>query len=438
MMSGQLRLGRGWLFCILLTGCGQPVTVAPPSGPKSENVPPVTAKPVETKVETAAATVPALEADRADGLNVLSEGELAEGWIKLFDGSTLFGWKANSPVAWRVVDGVVTADPGEKGLLVSTTRFADYELRCDVRLALVGNSGIFLRTPVSPQDPAVDCYELNMCDTHPEFGTGSLVKRAKPAAAFQGDGAWHTYHVRLLGPQVTVQIDGQPVLDYTDVTPEPLRMGHIGLQQNGGKCEFRNVFLKPLGSTDLFDGSTLQGWHVVPGSKSEFTVADGELRVVNGRGFLETERTAGDFVLQFEAKTDAAKLNSGLFFRAQPGTEAEPSNGYEFQIHNGYKAGDRNQPEDHGTGAIFRRVSARRVVADDQKWLTATLVADGPHFTTWVNGIQVVDWTDERVSDPNPRKGLRLEAGHFALQGHDPTTQLAFRRLRLADLPTTP
>jgi hypothetical protein len=214
-----------------------------------------------------------------------------------------------------------------------------------------------------------------------------------------------------------------------------LTTGRIGLQMNGGRVEFRNVYLRPLGTQPLFDGQSLAGWREVPGSKSQFAVEEGTIHVKDGRGFLETEQTAGNFVLQFEAITNGDKLNSGIFFRAMPGTEAAPSNGYEFQIQSGFKGGDRTKPDDHGTGAIFRRASARRVISSDRKWFTATLVADGPHFTTWIDGVQVVDWTDTRPANDNPREGLRLTPGHFSLQGHDPTTDLAFRNLRLVATP---
>lgn len=365
----------------------------------------------------------------------LSPAEIADGWIALFDGETLFGWQPNSNLNWRVEDGVILADEGDPGLLQSTSRFADFELRCDVRVAAGGNSGIFLRSAFKPTDPAVDCYELNMCDTHPMFKSGSLVKRAQPTKETKVDGEWHNFHVKAQGPSLVVQIDGEPVLDYTDDTATPLTIGHIGLQMNGGKAEFKNVFLKPLGAQPLFDGTTLSGWRVVEGSKSEFTVQDGAIHVTNGRGFLETETTAKNFILQFDAKTNGDKLNSGIFFRAMPGTEAAPSNGYEFQIQSGIKDGDRTQPEDFGTGAIFRRVAARQVVSNDREWFTATLIAEGPHFATWVNGYPVVDWTDERPAQENPREGLRLEGGHFSLQGHDPTTDLDFRNLKLIHLP---
>ena len=34
----------------------------------------------------------------------------------------------------------------------------------------------------------------------------------------------------------------------------------------------------------------------------------------------------------------------------------------------------------------------------------------------------------------NPRNGLRLGPGHLSIQGHDPTTDLSFRNLRIGEL----
>ncbi|MBM4077006.1 MAG: DUF1080 domain-containing protein, partial [Planctomycetes bacterium] len=245
---------------------------------------------------------PALEEKTADGTNWLSRDELEEGWVRLFDGHTLFGWEASSDANWKVNDGVIWADSGTAGLLCTTCQFSDYELRCDYRVAQGGNSGIFLRTPMIPKNPAVDCYELNMCDSHPEYKTGSFVGRAKPEPAVEGDGTWHSYHVVAQGPKVTVKFDGKVVLEYTDTTSAPLTIGHIGLQYREGKIEFRNVYLKPLSTEPLFDGTSLTGWREVPGGKSRFSVVDETIHVESGRGFLETEKVAGDFLLQFEAK----------------------------------------------------------------------------------------------------------------------------------------
>lgn len=367
--------------------------------------------------------------------NRLSAAEIAAGWIKLFDGHTMFGWKPNNNVNWRITDGVVHADAGDPGLLVTTTEFADYELLCDFRLAKGGNSGIFLRSVFSPKDPTQDCYELNMCDSHPAFPTGSLVGLVKPEKPVSGEEKWMTYHVVVQDNRIDVKLDGKPILSYTDSRPTARRRGFIGLQKNAGKAEYRNVYLRPLTTTALFNGKDLSGWRVVPGSKSQFTVVDGTIHVVNGRGFLETESTWGDFLLQAQIKTNGKNLNSGIFFRAMPGTEQAPSNGYEAQVHNGFEQNDRSKPVDFGTGAIHRRVKARRVVSNDFEWFTMTVAATGAHVGVWVEGEQVTDWTDQRPANDNPREGLRTKAGHFSLQGHDPTTDLSFRNLLAAELP---
>jgi hypothetical protein len=226
-------------------------------------------------------------------------------------------------------------------------------------------------------------------------------------------------------------LNGKLVLDYTD--PSPLRRGHIGLQLNQGKVEFRNIKLKPLGGTSVFNGQNLSGWKEYPEMASKFTVTpEGWINVKNGRGQLETERQYGDFALQLECISHAKNLNSGVFFRCLPG---ETMNGYECQIHNGYREGDRRRPVDCGTGGIFRRQDARLVAADDLEWFHLTLVADGNHMAAWVNGFQVSDWTDERSAHANPRNGRRDEPGTIMLQGHDPTTNLTFRNLRIAEFP---
>jgi len=196
------------------------------------------------------------------------------------------------------------------------------------------------------------------------------------------------------------------------------------------------VFVRPLGTKSIFNGEDLTGWHDVPGSKSEFAVADGAISATNGPGFLESDDAWSDFVLQFEAKTNGDGLNSGVFFRLVPGTEEAPSNGYELQIENVFANDDRTQPKDNaGTGAIFRRTKVRWVVPNDHEWFTMTLIAHGPRIAAWVNGFQVTDWDDPRPADPNPRRGSKLESGPISLQGHDPTTDLLFRNLRIASYP---
>ena len=204
----------------------------------------------------------------------------------------------------------------------------------------------------------------------------------------------------------------------------------------GGKVSIKSAKLRPVGAKPLFNGKNLDGWKVTQtdpkrvSTKFEVT-ADGELSAKNGPGDLHSEKQFDDFVLQLECKTNGLALNSGIFFRCMPDAF---QNGYEAQIQNAY-LGDRTKPIDYGTGAIYRRIAARKVVSNDNEWFTMTVAARGAHIATWVNGYHTVDWTDDRKANDNPRQGLRTAKGHLSIQGHDPTTDLLFRNIRIAELP---
>ena len=424
-----------FLALALFAGCAKPGPATPSTDAPSEQANP-TGEP-ELAASEAAEQSAAPAKNSSDAPQPLTAAELAAGWISLFDGETLFGWQAHSKADWQVKDGAIRVTSGERGLLCTSVQFDNYVLKADFRAAKGTNSGIFLRTApiVGMNDITTKCYELNIAPPDNPFPTGSFVGRLKGKEVPEKDGEWQSFEATIDGAKCSVNLNGDTVLDYID--PKPTGRGYIGLQLNSGEVEFKNIKLKPLGLEPLFNGKDLSGWKNHPESKSTFTVSDkGEIHVTStGRGVLESEQQFGDFVLQMEAISHAPELNSGLFIRSMPGRMAD---GYESQIHNGYKNGDRKQPKDFGTGGIYRRIPARVVVPSDKEWFYKTIVADGPHISVWVNGYQVTDWTDERPPSDNPREGLRTAAGTLQLQGHDPTTDLSFRNIRARELETTP
>jgi hypothetical protein len=299
---------------------------------------------------------------------------------------------------------------------------------------------------------------LNIAPKENPFPTGSLVSRkkweagalaanlstpptligstSKPGGASGGrvidpNFGWHAFDVRLMGPKITIWLDGKQRFAFEDTGR--LSRGRVALQYREGPVSFRNIRLRPIGLESMFNGKDLAGWSTSRAQNSTFEVtADRELRVTGGNGQLESEKQYGNFVMQWDTFVDGDGLNSGVFFRSIPG---DYLNGYECQISNPVVDNDPTKPKDSGTGAIYRRTTARRVVPKDRQWFTTTLVADGPHVAVWVGGQQVTDWTDDRPPHENPRNGLRLAPGTIALQGHDPTTNLRFRNLKIAELP---
>ncbi|HEV7279232.1 MAG TPA: DUF1080 domain-containing protein [Pirellulaceae bacterium] len=450
-----LRSPLGALLTLVLAaalvGCNQtpplkpapgpaPATKLPPGYAQAKATETLTADDAEESRTAAAASAEAGNAKEAGPKRfpagpltdpiTLPDELLEEGWISLFDGETLFGWEANADCDWRVEGGAIVVSEGPVGLLCTTVPFADYELELEWKAPAETNAGVFLHVRDFRSNPESEAYEINIAPPDNPFPTGSIVQRKKADGPVDAPAdQWNAYRILVEGARVAVYLNGNLASKYE--APEPLPPGSVCLQHNTGAVAYRNIRLKPLGMKPLLAGELDENWKTFDGpAKFEMTDA-GELHVDGGKGRIESRESYGDFILQAEARTNAAALNSGIFFRCIPGEEM---NGYESQIQNAVKEGDRSKPVDCGTGGIFRRVDARWVPSDDQEWLYKTIVADGPRVAVWVDGLQVTDWTDERAADPNPRKGLRTEPGTIQLQAHDPTTDLDFRDISVRSL----
>ncbi len=167
------RRSVGWLLVLggwsAMSGCGGSTT--------SENI--SLQEPTPTK--QAAPDVPKSTTDEAmpaidSSLDIesllqsrLTADELSVGWIRLFDGQSLFGWRATSNADWRVENSEIIVEKGEPGFLQTTSQFADFELHIEFQCSNATNSGVFLRSVESPTDPAKDCIELNIAPSDNPF-----------------------------------------------------------------------------------------------------------------------------------------------------------------------------------------------------------------------------------------------------------------------------
>lgn len=368
--------------------------------------------------------------------NALSPRQWSKGWIQLFDGRTLFGWAPRGDSKWVAADGEIRYQSGSGGgYLSTTTEFADFELHVEFWVDNIANSGVFLRCPTTGDITSSNAYEVNIFDAHPQWPTGSVNEVAKSALTPKSAGRWNEYDITVQGGQIVVKLDG---VTSVDAGGSRRARGTIALQnlKGEGEVRFRNIRLKPLGLKSIFNGKDLTGWTPIPGRKSVFSVtSEGWLNIKDGNGDLQSDGEYGDFLLQLDIISNGQHLNSGVFFRAQRG---QFWSGYESQIRNQWQGDDRTKPVDFGTGGIYNRQPARRVVSSDHEWFTKTIVAHGPHIATWVNGEQVADFTDARPPNANARQGYRSAPGVLSLQGHDPTTDLSFRNVRVVELPANP
>jgi len=76
-------------------------------------------------------------------------------------------------------------------------------------------------------------------------------------------------------------------------------------------------------------------------------------------------------------------------------------------------------------------------VSTDHEWFSKTIVCDGNHMAVWINGYLASDFTDTRPVSENSdgKSGYVPGPGTIHLQGHDPTTDLSFKNIRIQEYP---
>jgi hypothetical protein len=106
----------------------------------------------------------------------VSGQEADSGFVALFDGETLSGWRKLTEYSgeagkWGVVDGAIVGDQfpeGQGGLLVTEAVYGDYELLAEVRADYPIDSGLFLRV-----QPDVLSYQVTI-DYRPDGEVGAI------------------------------------------------------------------------------------------------------------------------------------------------------------------------------------------------------------------------------------------------------------------------
>jgi hypothetical protein len=131
------------------------------------------------------------------------------GWVSLFDGGNLDNWTTIGDANWMLVDGVVQADKGSGGFLVSKNNYSDFELRAEFWVSEDANSGISIRGTDPTKITGKNAYEVNIFDQRPDpsYGTGAIVNVAKVSPMPKAGGHWNTYEITAKGPTFTVTLN---------------------------------------------------------------------------------------------------------------------------------------------------------------------------------------------------------------------------------------
>lgn len=154
------------------------------------------------------------------------------GWIAMFDGSTLEGWKANErPENWKVEDGAIVGRGDRSHLFWMKQECTDCEFRAKVKINKNGNSGMFFRTQMAgPGFPRG--YEAQVNNTHRDpVKTGSLYNIVKVYVNKAQDDTWFEEHILVRGNHIVIKVNGETVVDYIDDKNTHTK-GYLALQQH--------------------------------------------------------------------------------------------------------------------------------------------------------------------------------------------------------------
>ena len=163
----------------------------------------------------------------------------------------------------------------------------------------------------------------------------------------------------------------------------------------------------------LFNGKDLEGWKVYGTEK--WYVEDGLLICESGPdkayGYLATEKHYKDFELELEFKQEA-NGNSGVFIRST--IEGTKISGWQVEV-----AQTRTSLEGDATGGIYESYGRGWLIKPEMEkdknlkmgeWNKMKIRVKGDRVTTWLNGVEMVDLSDEKIG-----QGI----GSIALQIHD-------------------
>ncbi len=169
------------------------------------------------------------------------------GWVSIFDGKTLDGWKANEhPESWSVKDGTIVGDGEISHLFWMGRECTNCEFKADVKISDGGNSGMLFRAAFGPGFPKG--YEAQVNSTHKDpVRTGSLYGFVKIYAQLVPPDTWFNQHIIAQGNHIIIEVNDKKVVDFVD-EKNTFTSGYLVLQQHnkGSVVTFKNLMMKPL------------------------------------------------------------------------------------------------------------------------------------------------------------------------------------------------
>lgn len=416
----------------------------------------------------------------------LNEMPKEEGFVSIFNGKDLTGWKGlvANPIArakmkpaeltkkqadadkiaaehWKAVNGILAFD-GKKGgdNLCTVKQYGDFEMYIDWNLDPAGpeaDAGVYLRGA-----PQVQIWDTSRVKVGAQVGSGGLYNNqknpSKPLKVADNKlGQWNTFYIKMVGDRVTVKLNGELVVDnvilenYWDRNQPIFPMEQIELQAHGSKVYYRNMYVKELKQAEpfqlsaeekkegfriLFDGTNMHHW---TGNLVDYAIQDGciSLDPKGGHGGnLYTKEEFANFVYRFEFQVTPA-ANNGVGIRTPMGVDAA-YHGMEIQILDHDHPAYKNITPLQVHGSVYGIIGAKRAkLKPEGEWNQEEIIADGDHIKVTLNGEVILDGnireaTKNGTADKQNHPGLFNPKGHIGFLGHG--SPVKFRNIRIKEL----
>jgi hypothetical protein len=188
--------------------------------------------------------------------------EKKDGWVQLFNGKDLTGWKTHpsSPGDWKVEDGVLVGRGKASHLFSNRGDYKNFHYKVECQINDKGNSGQYFRTKFKKGFPTG--YEAQINATHGDkVKSGSLypdgrqkdmreagtMKQIVVLEAPHKPDEWFTQEVICNGDKITILVNGKKTVEWTD-PKHRFKEGHFAIQQHdpGSVVKVRKVEVKEL------------------------------------------------------------------------------------------------------------------------------------------------------------------------------------------------
>lgn len=415
----------------------------------------------------------------------LSEMNNEKGFVQVFNGKDLTGWKGliENPIARKKMNAKTLADKqreadrimnegwtvtngellflGKGDNLATTKDYGNIEMWVDWKIYddghKDGDAGIYLRGT-----PQVQIWDTSRVKSGAQVGSGGLynnqVHVSKPLTVADNQlGEWNTFYIKMVDDKVTVYLNGVLVTDnvvlenFWDRSLPIFAKEQIELQAHGSRIGYRDIYIRELESNEpyqltadekkegyeiLFDGTSMDKW---TGNTKDYQIENGEMVIRPSQGSggnLYTKEEFSDFVFRFEFKLTTG-ANNGLGVRAPLSGDAAYQ-GIEVQILDNDADIYKNLKVYQYHGSLYGIMAAKRGYLNPVgEWNYEEVQVKGDHFKVILNGTVILDGSiaDAKKNgtlDGLDHPGIFRKSGHLAFLGHG--SEVYFKNIRIKRL----